>query len=95
MTRKKPSDRVNSAAHSGVETGSTAECPSCEALERQYENAISHIHEVLARRFKNIDEKVRELHRWQEKRDDAIEAFYSHKQRHCEQSHNRQRTTAA
>jgi hypothetical protein len=47
-------------------------CRRCEYLERQYEDAVNRIR----------GEKVSELHRWQENRDDAIEAFYSHKRMH-------------
>jgi len=69
-------------------------CAYCEALERQYEDAISHIREVLELRFENVGQKVRELHRWQENRDEALEGFYRHKLNH-RKSRNALRRTAA
>ena len=87
MTRKKPPEHINTGLSLRAALGSVT-CPSCESLERQYDDAIRHIRDVLANRMKTLGEKVRELHRWQEKRDDAIEAFYSHKQRHSGQVRN-------
>lgn len=57
-------------------------CPLCEYLEVQVDGAIAHISEVLESGFQSVKEKVRELHRWQEKRDEALEEFYSHKRLH-------------
>lgn len=93
MKRKKPSERINTDPSLSVTL--PVACPSCESLERQYDDAIRHIREVLANRLKTLGEKVRDLHRWQEKRDEAIEAFYSHKRRHRAQGRNGQRTNAA
>lgn len=57
-------------------------CPQCEYLERQYEGTITHVREVLGTRFQSLRDKVRELHKWQESRDEAIEALYAHKRIH-------------
>jgi hypothetical protein len=82
MMRKKPPN-ASTLACLLAPTLDSRTCPSCESLERRYAEATSHIREVLANRLKTLGEKVRELHRLQDKRDDAIEAFYSHKRRHC------------
>ena len=57
-------------------------CPQCEYLEPQYEGTITHIREVLGTRFQSLREKARELHKWQDSRDEAIEALYAHKRIH-------------
>jgi hypothetical protein len=57
-------------------------CPNCEALERQCDDVVRRIREVLEERFRSLGDKVRELHRWQEERDETFEVFYSHKRIH-------------
>lgn len=78
MIRKKPASPTNL---SSAEPG-TAACRCCEALERRYQDTISRIREVLETRFQSVEEKIYELRKWQEMRDDAIEVFYSHRRRH-------------
>jgi hypothetical protein len=87
MTSKKPSAPATTARLRSA-------CPYCEALERQYDDAVGHIRELLELRFGSIRQKVRELHRWQENRDEAIEEFYSHKRSHPK-TRNAPRTAAA
>ncbi len=57
-------------------------CAQCEYLQQQYERAITHISEALGSRFQSLSDKVRELQKWQESRDEAIEALYAHKRTH-------------
>lgn len=57
-------------------------CPQCEYLERQYEHAVNRIREVLGTRFQGLADKIRDLRKWQESRDEAIEALYAHKRKH-------------
>lgn len=73
MSRKKQAAAGSSKACS---------CPQCEYLERQYEGAISHIREVVGTRFQNLSDKIRELRKWQESRDEAIEVLHAHKRTH-------------
>jgi hypothetical protein len=69
-------------------------CPNCEALERQCDDVVRRIREVLEERFRSLGDKVRELHRWQEERDEAIEVFYSHKRLHRQLANARRRAVA-
>ena len=57
-------------------------CSQCEYLERQYEGAITHIRDVLGTRFQSLRDKICELQKWQESRNEAIEALYAHKRLH-------------
>jgi hypothetical protein len=57
-------------------------CPDCEILERECQLAIAEIYSVVDRRFKTVDEKLRELFRWQDTRDKAVRAFYEHNKSH-------------
>ena len=70
-------------------------CARCDVLERQYKQAIGRIREVIEVRSYTLREKVRELHRGQENRDKAIEAFYAHKRTHRSQNRNAQIRNAA
>ncbi len=76
MVRKKP------ASSTHTEHPIPVACPTCETLERRYDNTIGQSRELLECRFQSLREKVRELHRWQENRDEAIEDFYAHKRMH-------------
>lgn len=66
----------------------TARCPHCDYLERQCDVAIHQIRKVLELQFQSMREKIRDLHRWQEIRDEAIETYYSHKKTHRPQIGN-------
>jgi len=57
-------------------------CSECERLERVCRDAIKKINSVVASRFNDISEKLREVREWQDARDRAHEAFYRHKKRH-------------
>src|SRR5579859_1433302 len=87
MARTKPAALKKAAATSSMSTDNPipVACPRCEYLERQYEDVVSHIREMIEVHFQSLGEKIRELHRWQENRDEAIEAFYTHKRTHRRQ----------
>lgn len=57
-------------------------CHECKALERIYDHFIRRIYGVVHGRFSSVDEKIRELHRLQDLRDEAIETLYAHKKCH-------------
>jgi len=57
-------------------------CPICERWEREYEATIRAIYTVVDGEFNSVEEKLRELFRWQDLRDEAIERFYEHKKTH-------------
>ena len=80
--RTRPMPRKKPASFTNTEHPLAAACPRCEALERRYDNVIAQIRELLDRRFPSPKEKVRDLHRWQEYRDEAIEELYEHKRMH-------------
>lgn len=84
MARKKSLLRKEPATSSSAEAENPlpAACPRCGDLERWYDDTVRHIRDVLETRFQGLREKVRELHRWQDTRDEAIEAFYAHKRTH-------------
>jgi len=77
MAQKKPPKGSQTEQVEGV-----VACPLCEYLEQQVDSAIIHIRWVIETRLQSLREKVRELHRWQERRDDAIEEFYTHRRMH-------------
>jgi len=54
-------------------------CQECGRLEGHYQDAIKQIAIVVTTRFGSLRGKVRELRRWQEERDRAVERFYKHK----------------
>jgi archaellum component FlaC len=58
-------------------------CPDCERLERKYRRTISEIYAVVDGKFNTVREKLRELARWQDVRDEAVEALYEHKKTHA------------
>lgn len=70
--------------HSNVTTGSqtTSTCRKCDDLERQYQRTVDEIYSVLRTRFPAVCEKVLELRKWQDIRNNAIEAFHEHKKSH-------------
>jgi len=57
-------------------------CHDCQRLEREYQLTIVEIYSVVGRRFQTVGEKLRELSRWQDTRDKAVNAFYQHKKTH-------------
>ena len=57
-------------------------CPRCVRLEGEYQCAIDEISSVVSRRFPSSREKLRELHKLQDIRDDALKAYYMHKATH-------------
>jgi len=57
-------------------------CPDCKRLEREYQLTIAEIYSVVGGRFKSVREKLHQLFRWQDVRDEAVEAFYEHKKTH-------------
>jgi hypothetical protein len=57
-------------------------CKVCHSLERTYQNAVQQINSIAETRFDSLSSKVRQLHKWQDIRTDAIEAFYEHKKTH-------------
>jgi len=63
-----------------VETFSVP-CSECERLEHVCRDAVKKINLVVANRFSEISEKLRELREWQDARDRAHEVFYQHKKR--------------
>jgi hypothetical protein len=58
-------------------------CPDCERLEREYRRTIAEIYSVVGGRFKTVREKLRELFRWQDVRDEVVVALYEHKKTHA------------
>ncbi len=58
-------------------------CADCERLKIEYQRTISEIYAVVGGRFNTVREKLRELARWQDVRDDAVEALYKHKKTHA------------
>lgn len=66
-------------------------CPDCKRLEREYQLTIVELYSVVARRFKTVGEKLRELFRWQDMRDKAVKAFYEHKKAHARAASDQRR----
>lgn len=58
------------------------ECPECKSLERKYELAVGQIYAVVDGRFNSPRAKVRDLHRYQDRRDDALKAWLDHRASH-------------
>jgi hypothetical protein len=58
-------------------------CLDCKRLEREYQRAISEISAVVGRRFNTVGERLRELSRWQDVRNEAVKALYEHKKTHA------------
>ncbi len=56
----------------------TSGCFQCEKLERQYKRSIREISHVVRTRFPVLGDKLRELHKWQDMRDSALDMFYEH-----------------
>jgi len=63
----------------GTTTSQASKCPKCDDLQRQYQRTVDEIHSVLRPRFPAVCEKVWQLLKWQDTRDNAIDAFYEHK----------------
>jgi hypothetical protein len=60
----------------------SARCSECDRLERLYEQSVARIFALMDKRFVERGEKIRELHRLQDVRDEALALFYAHKKRH-------------
>ena len=61
---------------------SDIECQVCHFLEQTYQNAVQQIYAIAETRFDSLNIKLRQVHKWQDIRTDAIEAFYEHKKCH-------------
>ena len=61
---------------------SSAQCSECKRLERDYQNTVTKIAFVVAKRSMRLSEKIQEVSKWQDARDEALEAFYEHKKCH-------------
>jgi hypothetical protein len=59
-------------------------CPECDALERGYRRAVSHIRAIVQGRYSSVPEKLEDLRTWQEKRDLANEQLYLHQSSHSQ-----------
>jgi hypothetical protein len=59
-----------------------AKCHRCGGLENEYQRSLAEISFVVSKRFSIPPEKLRELHKWQDIRDDAVKALYRHKASH-------------
>jgi len=82
---KKPSSGVDlNAIRSLLKTALNTQdpCSECERLERDCQIAAANISLVVATRFKSFNEKLLQLHKWQDVRAKAMEKFYSHKNSH-------------
>ena len=76
-------DRI--ASH-GLCRGGEKHCPKCNRLGREYQLTIGQIYSVVEGGFKTVGEKLHELFRWQEMRDEAVKTFYEHNADSCERS---------
>jgi len=82
---KKPSSGVDlNAIRSFLRTAQNRHnpCSECERLERDCQIATANISLVVATRFKSFNEKLQQLHKWQDVRAKAMEKFYRHKNSH-------------
>jgi hypothetical protein len=57
-------------------------CQCCDQLDRDYQCTIQHINAAVHGPFKTVDEKLRELFRWQDARDTILRTLYEHKKSH-------------
>ncbi|MBV9181183.1 MAG: hypothetical protein JO356_07720 [Acidobacteria bacterium] len=57
-------------------------CSICQNLEHDYQVCVREINSILQRRFRSGGEKLRELFRWQDRRDRAVQALYAHRKTH-------------
>jgi hypothetical protein len=74
--------RRPAGAEKGKETQVERGCLECKSLERMYERTIRRIYAVVDGRFANVNEKLRELRKCQNLRDEALELLYVHKKAH-------------
>jgi len=58
-------------------------CPDCERLEHEYDLTIGEIYSVVDGRFGTVSEKLRELWRWQDMRDNVLKVLDKHKRTHA------------
>jgi hypothetical protein len=63
-------------------------CRQCQKLERQYQHTVDDIYSVLDRRFMTMKEKLCELHKLQDTRDNAAQAWCEHKKSHRSSRHD-------
>ena len=57
-------------------------CPQCERLEHRYQVVLEKLHLTVDRRFNTLSDKLRELYKWQDVRDDVARALHVHKRVH-------------
>lgn len=82
---KKPSSGVDlNAIRSLLALSTHNPCSECERLERDCQIAAANISLVVATRFRSFNEKLQQLHKWQDVRAKAMEKFYRHKNSHME-----------
>ena len=62
------------------------DCSTCLELERRYDHAIAQIRAVVSSRFERFGAKLGQLHRWQQRRDEAVRALYEHRRQHLQSS---------
>lgn len=82
---KKPSSGVDlKAIRSLLRTALNTHnpCSECERLELDCQIAAANISVVVATRFKSFNEKLQQLHKWQDVRAKAMEKLYRHKNSH-------------
>lgn len=83
--QKKPPSGIDlNAILSKFRTVSTASsrCGECDRLELDLQVAVANIAFVVSTKFPDFGEKLRQLHKWQEMKDKANEALYTHKKSH-------------
>jgi hypothetical protein len=58
-------------------------CAACQRLERKYQLTVDEIYSVVKGRFTTVGDKLRELFRCQDLRDEAMKAIHVHKKTHA------------
>ncbi len=70
-------------------------CSQCESLEHRYQVALAKIHLTVDRRFSTVSEKLRELYRWQDVRDEAVGELHAHRRAHAIQASRQKAASTA
>ena len=57
-------------------------CPECRRLSQQVTKAAHQIRHITQKRYKSLDQKLRDLREWQGVRDEATAMLQAHKASH-------------
>lgn len=80
--QKKPPSGIDLNATLSKFKTASSRCGECERLELDLQVAVTNISFVVSTKFPEFSEKLRQLHKWQEMKDKAMETLYTHKKSH-------------